>query len=50
MGRRQGGEAGIWAGQQLAAKFHGDTKGGDKFFLLVGRLAASPQEHIDLLE
>jgi type VI secretion system protein ImpK len=44
------GEAGIWAGQQLAAKFHGDTKGGDKFFLLVGRLAASPQEHIDLLE
>ncbi len=49
-GGGQGGEAGIWAGQQLAAKFHGDTKGGDKFFLLVGRLAASPQEHIDLLE
>lgn len=45
-----GTEAGVWAGQQLAAKFHGDTKGGDKFFLLVGRLAASPQEHIDLLE
>lgn len=44
------GEAGVWASQQLAAKFHGDTKGGDKFFLLVGRLAASPQEHIDLLE
>ncbi|MET3494825.1 type VI secretion system protein TssL, long form [Variovorax boronicumulans] len=49
-GGGQNGEAGIWAGQQLAAKFHGDTKGGDKFFLLVGRLAASPQEHIDLLE
>ncbi|GAC1607538.1 MAG: type VI secretion system protein TssL, long form [Ramlibacter sp.] len=49
-GGGRGGEAGIWAGQQLAAKFHGDTKGGDKFFLLVGRLAASPQEHIDLLE
>jgi type VI secretion system protein ImpK len=49
-GGGKGGEAGIWAGQQLAAKFHGDTKGGDKFFLLVGRLAASPQEHIDLLE
>lgn len=49
-GGGQGGEAGIWAGQQLAAKFHGDTKGGDKFFLLVGRLAASPQEHVDLLE
>lgn len=49
-GGGKNGEAGIWAGQQLAAKFHGDTKGGDKFFLLVGRLAASPQEHIDLLE
>jgi type VI secretion system protein ImpK len=49
-GGGEGTEAGIWAGQQLAAKFHGDTKGGDKFFLLVGRLAASPQEHIDLLE
>jgi len=49
-GGGKNGEAGVWAGQQLAAKFHGDTKGGDKFFLLVGRLAASPQEHIDLLE
>ncbi|SFO52021.1 type VI secretion system protein ImpK [Variovorax sp. OK605] len=49
-GGGKAGEAGVWAGQQLAAKFHGDTKGGDKFFLLVGRLAASPQEHIDLLE
>lgn len=49
-GGGKGAEAGIWAGRQLAAKFHGDTKGGDKFFLLVGRLAASPQEHIDLLE
>ena len=49
-GGGKNGDAGIWAGQQLAAKFHGDTKGGDKFFLLVGRLAASPQEHIDLLE
>lgn len=49
-GGGRNGEAGIWAGQQLAAKFHGDTRGGDKFFLLVGRLAASPQEHVDLLE
>ncbi|WP_239467043.1 type VI secretion system protein TssL, long form [Rhodoferax koreensis] len=44
------GEVGVWAGQQLAAHFHGDTKGGDKFFLLIGRLAANPQEHTDLLE
>lgn len=44
------GGAGVWAARQLAAQFHGDVKGGDKFFLLVGRLAASPQEHVDLLE
>lgn len=49
-GGGKGGDAGVWAGQQLAAKFHGDVKGGDKFFLLVGRLAANPQEHTDLLE
>ncbi len=49
-GGGQGGDAGVWAVRQLAAQFHGDTKGGDKFFLLVGRLAASPQEHTDLLE
>lgn len=48
-GGKDGG-AGVWAVKQLAAHFHGDTKGGDKFFLLVGRLAASPQEHTDLLE
>ncbi len=48
-GGKDGG-AGVWAVQQLASGFHGDTKGGDKFFLLVGRLAASPQEHTDLLE
>ena len=47
---RPGEGAGAWAGRQLAAKFHDDTNGGDKFFLLVGRLAASPHEHTDLLE
>jgi len=49
-GGGKGSEAGVWSNQQLAAQFHGDTKGGDKFFLLVGRIAASPQEHTDLLE
>ena len=44
------GDAGPWASQQLAQYFHGDYQGGDKVFLLVGRLAANPQEHIDLLE
>ena len=49
-GARAGEGAGAWADRQLATKFHGDTKGGDKFFLLIGRLAAHPQEHTDLLE
>lgn len=45
-----GGSTGVWAKQQLAQKFHDDHKGGEKVFLLIGRLAASPQEHIDLLD
>lgn len=45
-----GGSTGVWAQQQLAQKFHDDHKGGEKVFLLIGRLAASPQEHIDLLD
>lgn len=48
-GGRQG-EVGLWSGDQLAIRFHGDNKGGDKVFLLLGRLAASPQQHIDLIE
>lgn len=49
-GGGKGVETGVWAGRQLAMTFHEDTEGGVKFFLLVGRLAANPQEHIDLLE
>ncbi|RYX88629.1 MAG: type VI secretion system protein TssL [Comamonadaceae bacterium] len=45
-----GVDVGVWAGRQLAMQFHGDNQGGKKVFLLVGRLAASPAEHIDLLE
>jgi len=44
------GQAGIWAGQQLASRFHGDVQGGKKFFLLIGRLSANVEEHLDLLE
>ncbi|WP_295523038.1 type VI secretion system protein TssL, long form [uncultured Pseudacidovorax sp.] len=46
----QSGPAGLWAAKSLASTFHEDSRGGDKVFLLIGRLAASPQEHIDLLE
>ncbi|MEJ8824245.1 type VI secretion system protein TssL, long form [Variovorax humicola] len=41
---------GTWAKRQLAQAFHDDSHGGDKVFLLIGRLAVSPQEHIDLLD
>lgn len=42
--------AGVWAGQQLAVAFHDDARGGDKVFLLIGRLVSGPDEHIDLIE
>lgn len=44
------GENGVWAQSSLAQRFHQDVKGGQKFFLLLGRLSAGPQEHADLLE
>ena len=43
-------DVGVWSSDQLAVRFHGDNKGGDKLFLLLGRLAAAPQQHIDLIE
>jgi type VI secretion system protein ImpK len=49
-GTRDIEQAGIWAGQQLASRFHGDVQGGKKFFLLVGRLSTHAEEHLDLLE
>lgn len=49
-GGGQGSDTGVWASKQLAAQFHGDTKGGDKIFLLIGRVASRPQEYIDLIE
>ncbi|MDR1995537.1 type VI secretion system protein TssL, long form [Azonexus sp.] len=44
------GKGGVWAHHSLAQRFHGDVHGGQKFFLLIGRLLDSPQEHLDLLE
>ncbi len=49
-GGAAGDGAGVWAGRQLAVAFHDDARGGDKVFLLIGRLVASADEHIDLLE
>jgi type VI secretion system protein ImpK len=49
-GGAEDGAAGAWAAQPLSMQFHGDTQGGNKFFVLASRLAVHPQEHIDLLE
>ncbi|WP_281247838.1 type VI secretion system protein TssL, long form [Paraburkholderia lycopersici] len=39
-----------WITRGLATIFHEDRQGGDKVYLLIGRLMADPQEHLDLLE
>ncbi|MBU9290332.1 type VI secretion system protein TssL, long form [Burkholderia multivorans] len=45
------GSAGIaWIKGGLATTFHGDLDGGDKVYLLIGRLLEDPHEHRDLLE
>lgn len=41
---------GRWASSSLAQRFHQDVRGGEKFFLLIGRLQTSPAEHVHLLE
>lgn len=47
----QGGENGVaWNTNSLASAFHEDSEGGNKIYLLIGRLMKDPDEHIDLLE
>lgn len=47
----KGGSAGVeWNTNGLASAFHEDREGGNKVYLLIGRLLAEPHEHIDLLE
>jgi len=43
-----GGEA--WAGKSLLVAFHNEAWGGEKFFLILQRLAQEPGRHVDLLE
>ncbi|MQR02759.1 type IVB secretion system protein IcmH/DotU, partial [Glaciimonas soli] len=45
-GGQHPGEVGPWASRSLAQTFHGDTLGGVKFFLLLGRFAADPADRI----
>ncbi|MBE0631840.1 MAG: type VI secretion system protein TssL [Burkholderia vietnamiensis] len=47
----KGGSSGIeWISNGLATTFHEDRQGGEKVYLLIGRLLAEPCEHLDLLE
>lgn len=39
-----------WPQHSLLVSLHQDTEGGNKCFLLLGRLLASPDEHLDLIE
>lgn len=46
----EGGATGIWSTQALLNQFHGESQGGKTVFLLIGRLANSPNEHMPVLE
>ncbi|MFC5472457.1 type VI secretion system protein TssL, long form [Paraherbaspirillum soli] len=43
-----GGSA--WAMKSLLIEIEGESDGGEKFFLLIGRMATDPQEYLDVLE
>ncbi|WP_175916482.1 MULTISPECIES: type VI secretion system protein TssL, long form [unclassified Burkholderia] len=47
---KEGSSAIEWIRGGLATTFHGDLKGGDKVYLLIGRLLEDPHEHRDLLQ
>jgi len=40
----------IWVQSSLASTYHRDVDGGDKVYLLIGRLLEDPDEHRDLLQ
>lgn len=40
----------VWSQSLLAIQYHGDRDGGDKVYLLIGRLMQEPDEHRDLLQ
>ena len=39
-----------WSQSNILNHFEGDNDGGNKFFLLVGRLSMNPHEYVDVLE
>jgi len=44
------GSDSIWSQQTLLGKYHNETSGGEKFFLIVNKLLEQPQRNIDLIE
>ena len=46
----EAGSTGVWSTQALLNQFHGESQGGKTVFLLIGRLANSPNEHMPVLE
>ena len=44
------GGSGVWGRQTLLVMFHNETWGGEKFFLLLSKLAQNPTSNRDLLE
>lgn len=46
----EAGNTGMWSTQALLNQFHGESQGGKTVFLLIGRLANSPDEHMPVLE
>lgn len=46
----EGHDTGPWSNHALLQTFHQEGDGGQKVFLLIGRLAANPQQHLQPLE
>lgn len=44
------GGGGAWSGRSLLILFHNEASGGEKFFLILQRLAQDPRTNIDVLE
>ena len=44
------GQEGDWSQQSLLSLFHGETWGGEKFYLLLERLLKEPVKNLDILE
>lgn len=44
------GSGGAWASKSLLVAFHNEASGGEKFFVILQRLAQAPERHVHLLE